>query len=218
MNEMMAPQVTDNPKSGWYYRLGPDLLLSDRPAKGSGISDRVLVIKSGRAFPLGHPSTRLCLDLLTGTLADRPGGSLAEIGCGTGVICLAAAALGVSRVTGLDIARSAVRTTRRNAWDNGLAATIRVIQGSSDCLRARFDLVVANLPWEIQMAKAVELHHLAASEGRLILAGFRDNQEEQLLANYRSWGWTLSRRLVKYFSHPELPRHISFNWTAWLLE
>jgi len=57
----------------------------------------VLVIKSGRAFPLGHPTTRLCLDLLTGALAERPVASLAEVGCGSGVICLAAAALGVPR-------------------------------------------------------------------------------------------------------------------------
>ncbi len=102
--------------------------------------------------------------------------------------------------------------------DNGLAAAIQVIQGSSECLRARFDLVVANLPWEIQMDKVAELHRLTAPDGRLILSGFRDNQEEQLLANYQSLGWTLSNRLVKYFTHPELPPHISFNWAAWLLE
>jgi hypothetical protein len=68
------------------------------------------------------------------------------------------------------------------------------------------------------MDKLAELHRLAAPHGRLILSGFRDNQEEQLLANYRSWGRTLSRRLVHYFTHPELSSNISFNWAAWLLE
>ena len=101
-----------------------------------------------------------------------------EIGCGTGVICLAAAALGVPRVIGLDIAGQAVRVTRQNARDNGLAGAIQVIQGSSDCLRGSFDLVVANLPWEVQMDKVAELHRLTAPRGRLILSGFRDNQEE----------------------------------------
>ena len=141
-----------------------------------------------------------------------------EVGCGTGILCLAAAALGVTWVTGLDIAAAAVQATHRNARDNGLAAAIRVIRGSSDCLRARFDLVVANLPWEIQMEQAAQLHRLAAPGGRMLLSGFRDNQEEELWLKYQSRGWTLSRRLVSYFTHPELPPHISFNWAGWLLE
>ena len=146
--------ATKTSSSGWCYRLPPGVKLADRPqAKGSGNSDKIIVIKSGQAFPLGHPTTRLCLDLLTEALASRPAPGLVEIGCGTGVICLAAAAMGVPRVVGLDIAGQAVRVTRQNARDNGLAAAIRVIQGSSDCLRGSFDLVAANLPWEVQMDK-----------------------------------------------------------------
>ena len=151
---------------GWCYGLSTrGRSWPDRPhrsARACGNSGKILVIKSGRAFPLGHPTTRLCLDLLTEALAARPAPSLVEIGCGTGVICLAAAALGVPRVIGLDIAGQAVRVTRRNARDNGLAAAIQVVQGSSDCLRGSFDLVAANLPWEVQMDKTAELHRLAA--------------------------------------------------------
>jgi ribosomal protein L11 methyltransferase len=205
--------------TGWFYRLAPGLVLSDRrQEQGSLASEKVLLIQSGRAFPLGHPTTRLCLDLLTGALAERPGRSLVEVGCGTGVLCLAAAALGVSQVTGLDIDRRAVWATRQNARDNGLAGVINVVQGSCECLQARFELVVANLPWEVQVEKVSELHRLAAAGGRLILSGFLDNQEELLLESYQELGWTLSRRLVKYFTHPELPPDISFNWSAWLLE
>jgi ribosomal protein L11 methyltransferase len=219
MAEISGKLVQPSEPAGWYYRLGPGLLLTDRQqAPRPRIAEKLMVVKSGRAFPLGHPTTRLCLDLLTGTLADRPAASLVEIGCGTGILCLAAGALGVTRVTGLDIAAAAVQTTRRNARDNALAAAIQVIRGSSDCLRARFDLVVANLPWEIQLDQAAQLHRLAARGGRVLLSGFRDNQEEQLLAHYRSLGWTLSRRLATCFTHPELPPHISFNWAAWLLE
>jgi ribosomal protein L11 methyltransferase len=210
---------TEPASSGWFYRLGPELVLGDRrQGQGAFASEKVLLIQSGQAFPLGHPTTRLCLDLLTGALAERPMPSLMEVGCGTGVLCLAAAALGVSQVTGLDIDGRAVRVTRKNARDNGLAGAIQVIQGSSECLQGSFDLVAANLPWEVQVDKVSELDRLTATGGRLILSGFRDNQEELLLESYQQLGWTLSRRLVKYFTHPELPTHISFNWVAWLLE
>jgi ribosomal protein L11 methyltransferase len=218
-NRMTQSRADEISAPGWSYRLGPRLILGDRaPEPKVAAFEKVIVIQPGRAFPLGHPTTRLCLDLLTGALADRPGDSLVEVGCGTGVLCLAAAALGVPRVIGLDLARPAVRATRSNARSNGLAAAIQVIQGSSHCLKAHFDLVVANLPWDVQVDQAPELHRLAADGGRLILSGFRDNQEDQLLAGYQSLGWTLSRRLVKYFSHPELPPQISFNWVAWLLQ
>jgi ribosomal protein L11 methyltransferase len=218
-NRSKKSRAAEPSAPGWSYRLGPRLVLGDaRWEPGGPASEKIITIKPGRAFPLGHPTTRLCLDLLTETLADRPGGNLVEVGCGTGVLCLAAAALGVPRVIGLDLARAAVRATRQNARANGLGGAIQVIQGSSHCLQARFDLVVANLPWEVQMDQVPELHRLTGPGGRLILSGFRDNQEEPLLASYQRLGWTLGRRLVKYFSHPELPPQISFNWVAWLLQ
>jgi ribosomal protein L11 methylase PrmA len=111
----------------------------------------------------------------------------------------------------------AARVTRENAGENGLAGRMMVVQGSSDCLQASFDLVAANLPWEVQMDKAPELHRLAGAKGRLLLSGFRDNQENLLLKGYEKLGRSLQGRLVKDFSHPELPPEISFNWVAWLL-
>ena len=101
--------------------------------------------------------------------------------------------------------------------DNGLAGAIRVVQGSSDCLKAPFDLVAANLPWEVQLDQVPELHRLAAAGGRLILSGFRDNQESPLLERYQRLGRSVKQRLVKDFQHPELPPDLSFNWVAWLL-
>jgi hypothetical protein len=68
------------------------------------------------------------------------------------------------------------------------------------------------------MDKVSELNRLAAPGGRLILSGFRDNQEDLLIQRYQGLGWTLARRLIKEFRHPELPPDISFTWVAWWLE
>ncbi len=118
---------------------------------------------------------------------------------------------------GVDVSPAAARATRRNSLENGLAATIITVQGESDCLRAPFPLVAANLPYETQMDRAAELARLSANGGRLILSGFRDLQEKDLLESYLVLGRSLARRLVKFFHHPELPPDLSFNWVAWLL-
>jgi ribosomal protein L11 methyltransferase len=206
------------PSSGWFYRLSPHLVIrTRRESEGAESRERVLHIKSGGAFPPGHPTTRLCLDLLREALAATSAQTLLDVGCGTGLLGLAAAALGVPRVVGMDIAPGAAQVTRANARANSLADSLRVVRGSTECVQGSFDLVVANLPWEVQMEKVSELDRLAAVKGRLILSGFRDNQENQLIELYQSLGWSLDQRLVKDFWHPELPPEISFTWVAWLL-
>ena len=179
---------------------------------------KVILVRRGEAFPPGHPTTRLSLDLLREALAAAPVKSLLDVGCGAGLLSLAAAALGVPRVLGVDIAPAAVQVTRENARDNGLAGSLQVARSSTECLKGSFDLVIANLPWEVQMDKVSELNRLAAPGGRLILSGFRDNQEDLLIQSYQSLGWSQERRLIKEFRHPTLPPDISFTWVAWWLE
>ncbi|MDI6853246.1 MAG: 50S ribosomal protein L11 methyltransferase [Deltaproteobacteria bacterium] len=201
-----------------FYRLSDNLALRAhwRPYRAKP-TERVLVVKSGKAFPPSHPTTRLCLDLLREVLARQRVAFMADIGCGTGILSLAAAALGVPRVIGVDILMTAARASRNNADANRLGQAVRVVRGSTECLKGPFDLVAANLPWEVQLDKIAELDRLAAG-GRLIISGFRDNQEDELRESYQRLGWRLVRRLVKDFWHPELPPDISFTWVAWLLE
>ncbi len=214
----VEPGLAGTQPSGWFYRLSPQIVLRLRgqPHRRE-LVEQVVQVRSGSAFPPGHPTTRLCLDLLREALAAASAPKLLDVGCGAGVLALAAAALGVPRVLGVDIAPGAAQATWENARDNGLAGALRVAQGSTECVKGPFDLVIANLPWEVQMDKVAELDRLAAPEGRLILSGFRHNQEDLLLQSYRQLGWLLDRRVIKDFWHPELPPDISFTWVAWLL-
>lgn len=211
--------MTESRFLGWSYRLASQLVLASRaqPHRPE-LAERVLVVQRGEAFPPGHPTTSLCLDLLLEVIAVGSVPRLLDVGCGAGVVSLAAAALGVPLVVGVDIAWEAARTTFENARENGLAASIRVAQGSTECVKEHSDVVVANLPWEVQREKVSELDRLAAPGGVLILSGFRDNQENPLLESYRKLGWSLNHRIVREFSHPELPPDISFTWVAWLLK
>ncbi len=87
---------------------------------GGGIE---IVIDPGRAFGTGaHPTTRLCLELLQELEGGmRPaGGALADLGCGSGVLAIAAAKLGFAPVTAFDNEVAAVEATKENARVNGV--------------------------------------------------------------------------------------------------
>jgi ribosomal protein L11 methylase PrmA len=213
------PGLAELQLSGWFYRLSPHLVLCTRrqPAETEALA-KIIHVRRGEAFPPGHPTTRLSLDLLREALAAAPVKSLLDVGCGAGLLGLAGAALRVPRVLGVDISLAATQVTRENARDNDLAGSLQVVRGSTECLKGPFDLVIANLPWEVQMDKVSELNRLAAPAGRLILSGFRDNQEDLLIQSYQKLGWSLAQRLIKEFRHPELPPDISFTWVAWCLE
>ena len=202
-----------------FYRLTPHLVLRSRwrPHRARP-GERVLVLRTSGSFPPGHPTTCLCLELLQGVLASGPCRRLLDVGCGSGVLTLTAAALGVDLCLGVDLSRQAVRLARENARENGLAAALRLVQGSTECLRGPFDLVLANLRYPVQAAKVPELARLTAPLGTLILSGFRDVQEPELLAGYRDLGWTLSQRLTRDEWAIEVPPEKSFTWVAWLLQ
>jgi ribosomal protein L11 methyltransferase len=134
-----------------------------------------VVIDPGRAFgTAGHPTTRLCLELL---LELEPG-SLLDIGCGSGVLAVAAASLGFAPVTAIDREDAALEATRRNAAANGVAVDARLGDALSESL-APADTAVANvsagfvqeLAGRLECASAIVSGYLESE--RPMLPGFR---------------------------------------------
>jgi ribosomal protein L11 methyltransferase len=93
----------------------------EAPSERGDADVRELVIDPGQAFGTGaHASTRLCLQLLLGLAADeRPSGALLDVGTGSGVLAIAAAALGFAPVLGLDHEQESVDAARENSSVNG---------------------------------------------------------------------------------------------------
>ena len=99
------------------------------------------MIDPGRAFGTGaHPTTQLCLELLL----ELPRASLLDVGCGSGVLSIAAARLGFGPISAVDIEEPAVAATRENAAANGVALEARVADALVDPL-PEAGLVVANI-------------------------------------------------------------------------
>ena len=201
-----------------FYRLTPELVIRSpwrpfRPRHG----EQSLVLASDAVFPASHPTTHLCLDLLKTALASRRSETVLDVGCGSGILALAALTLGAAQAVALDISGRAARKTRANAHRNGLLPRLAVIRGSTECLRGPFGLIVANLPWGVHLEKVEEFTRLAGPEGALIIAGFRDTQVEPLLTGYLSRGWSVLEHRSRDAWAPEPPPELSYTWVAWLL-
>jgi ribosomal protein L11 methyltransferase len=159
----------------------------------------VIQLDPGLAFGTGtHPTTAMCLEWLDGaSLADR---SVLDYGCGSGILALAALALGAGRATAVDIDPQALTATAENAARNGLEARLTVLP--AEALReGPFDVVLANILSGPLVQLAPRLAGLASPGGWLLLAGLLDEQAEDVARAYRPWfdigaqatrdGWTL---------------------------
>jgi ribosomal protein L11 methyltransferase len=176
-----------------------------------------MVLAAGSVFPPSHPTTRLCLDLLTETMAGGLCHRLVDVGCGSGVLLLAGVAGGAELGLGVDLSFTAASTTLNNARTNGLAGQVQVVRGSTESLQGPFDLLLGNLPWAVQMEKVAEFTRLAAPHARLILSGFKDTQEDELRHRYQQAGWVLEQRRTRDEWVIELPPEKSYTWVAWRL-
>ncbi|MGH2977109.1 MAG: 50S ribosomal protein L11 methyltransferase [Gaiellaceae bacterium] len=117
-----------------------------------------VVIDPGRAFGTGaHATTRLCLELLQEVEAT----SLLDVGCGSGVLSVAAAKLGFAPVTAVDLDEVALETTRANAAANGVAvdAETELRRSSLAVMNIALDVVERMLP-ELPVERAITSGYL----------------------------------------------------------
>lgn len=122
-----------------------------------------VVIDPGRAFGTGaHPTTRLCLELLQ----ELEPGSLLDIGCGSGVLAIAAARLGFVPVTALDNDPVAIEATRQNAEVNAVSFEVRLADAFAEELPAA-DVAVCNISLQLLEELAPRLQC-----GLLVASGF----------------------------------------------
>jgi ribosomal protein L11 methyltransferase len=201
-----------------FHRLTPELVIrSPWRLYRARHGEQSLVLEGGSAFPPSHPTTHLCLDLLKKALAARTGAHVLDVGCGSGILSLAALALGAPRAVAVDISGQALCQTRANADYNGLLPRLATVKGSTECLRGPFSLILANLPWGVHLEKVEEFCRLAGPNGVLVIAGFKDTQQEPLLTAYQTRGWTIMAHCCRDSWAPEPPPELSYTWVAWLL-
>ena len=162
------------------------------------ISGRTIVIQPSMGFGTGHhPSTRLCLRLLQ--QSPLAGLSVLDVGTGSGVLAIAAATLGATRVVGLDIDPDALTNARENLALNDLAERVEIVE--RDVSRGAglpagpFDVVLANLTGALLCRDASALAALVAPSGSLIASGFEAHEASDVTATFSDVGLQASEQL-----------------------
>lgn len=169
----------------------------ETPAPPGSIALR---LDAGPAFGSGqHPTTHGCLTAIDSLLRQRRFTRPLDLGCGSGILALAIAAVQHAPVLAIDNDEWSVRTTRDNACLNHVARWIDARWG--DGLKqvspaAKFDLVVANILARPLTRMAPAIAARLAPDGVVVLSGLLDYQEPRVRAAYRAQGLSLVRRLT----------------------
>jgi ribosomal protein L11 methyltransferase len=155
--------------------------LPREPEDPAGSEDLVLVLDPGRAFGSGsHESTRLAAALLEDEVVR--GDAVLDVGCGSGVLSVAAVRLGAATAVAIDIEAAAVAATRANAAANGVGERVAASTGAVADVAGTFDLVVANIGGSVLFELASDLAGRARPGGRLVLAGILAERADALVA------------------------------------
>lgn len=150
----------------------------EEPALRPGVIE--IVIDPGQAFGTGtHPTTALCLELMLG-LEQR--GSFADLGCGSGVLAIAAAKLGFAPVRAIDAERQSVEATRANARVNAVVLDAVERGDLRDSAVPKADVVAANLmrPLLLRLAELWE----GQPPSTLVLSGLLDHEADEVAAAF----------------------------------
>ncbi len=153
-----------------------------RASESSDSSERIpIILGPGKAFGCGeHETTRSCLEELE-NIPISAHSRILDLGCGTGILSIAAAKLGAGSVIALDPDPEAIKTTAKNINLNRLKKAIFPFQGELRTMKTssfnltgvRLDLILANLYGDILLGLIADLPSLLKPEGYLLLSGIQ---------------------------------------------
>ena len=142
----------------------------------------VLDLDPGLAFGTGtHETTRLCMELLEQYV--RPGMNVLDVGCGSGILSVAALLLGADKAVGVDIDELAVKTAVENAEINHVEDRFTGICGNlTDQVTGTYDIVVANIVADVIIMLTKDVEQFMKPDTVYLMSGIIDTREQDVLA------------------------------------
>ena len=142
---------------------------------------KVLHLDPGLAFGTGtHETTRLCMELLEEFLT--PGQRMLDVGCGSGILSVAALLLGAGEAVGVDIDGLAVKTAVENAQLNGVADRFTALCGDlTEKVQGLFDVVAANIVADVIIRLTGDVERFMKPGALYVMSGIIDAREADVL-------------------------------------
>lgn len=160
--------------------------------------EHVIMLDPGMAFGTGHhPTTRMCLEQLDKLV--NPGIDVLDVGCGSGVLSIAAARLGARHVFGLEIDSVAVNVAKQNVRDNGVEHTVRIVQGTLphiDVKQSAYDIAVANISAKVVSEIGHYLVGAVNDGGKVIASGILLENKDGVIQALAQAGADLEQTLI----------------------
>lgn len=170
-------------------------------SSGERSNEVIDVVITRGAFGSGeHETTLSCLEILE-DLDAVYGATTLDLGSGTGILAIAALALGARSAVCVDTSWKAVKTAQRNCEHNRVTDKIRHVNGTlADVAESDFDLVLANIYSDVLLGTAAELVDHARPDATLLLSGVPWEDVYQVEKTYRDLGCALEmkRMLTEY--------------------
>jgi ribosomal protein L11 methyltransferase len=160
---------------------------SDTPGEALALGNKATIVRldPGLAFGSGtHATTALCLEWLESL--DLHGKSVLDVGCGSGILAIAALKLGAAHAVGIDNDPQALIASHDNAGRNEVADRLQVFMPET-APDAQYDIVVANILASALDALADSIAVRVRPGGLLALSGILDGQQDELLLRYAPW-------------------------------
>lgn len=161
-------------------RVSPRLVVRPMWVDYAADPDELVVsIEPGATFGMGdHPTTILSLRAVEQLV--RHGDEVLDVGCGSGVLAVAARRLGARHAVGIDIAPTAVPVTEANAAANGVEVEVSTTPLAD--IVGTFDVVLANILAPALVALSADLRRVTAPDGRLVISGILTGAHDHVLA------------------------------------
>lgn len=156
---------------------------------------KILRIDPGMAFGTGgHNTTRLCLETMEKYIDN--GSEVLDIGCGSGILSIAALLLGAKRTVGVDIDALAVKTAKENGVLNGFCEpTYSILQGNlTEKVQGVFSVVVANIVADVIIKFCEDVSAFIDKDGVFITSGIIDTREEDVKQAFARFGFEIIER------------------------
>ena len=155
-----------------------------------GKDEKIMRLDPGMAFGTGsHATTRMCLELM-----DVEGKDVIDVGCGSGILGIAAKICGAKSVYMCDIDAQAVEFATKNAELNNVVATIEkadLLEGEQQA-----DFIFANITADILMRFSKRIGKHLRENGTIVLSGIIDTRLDEVIQCYESAGYQIIERMA----------------------